>query len=271
VTAAQQPDPAGVESLDPDLTERSAAAAPEKKRLDLSTVQIGASALASVTSALAASVFGVAGTLIGAAVGSIVSTVAGAIYADSLRRAGQRVRATQAIVVRPVDPDVTPTVRLYADQPQTRPISHPAPVEVTPEVSVPAAVRVPVVPWWRGRPGAVLAVCVLGFAISVGAITATEALRQQPVSGGTGTTVGRVLGQDPSATEQTPTPTPSTSPTDSAPPSATPATSAPAIAPTAVPTTAPTTGTPDVTSAPAAGSGSGGSGVADQGPGAERR
>jgi hypothetical protein len=75
-------------------------------------VQVGASAAAAVTSALAASFFGVAGTLIGAAVGSIVSTIAGALYADYMRRAGRRLRDTKSVVIQRIPSDVLATTPL---------------------------------------------------------------------------------------------------------------------------------------------------------------
>jgi hypothetical protein len=82
------------EGTDPDLRTQK-----ESPRSGISTVQVGASAAAAVTSALAASVFGVAGTVIGAAVGSIVSTIAGALYTDYLGRAQERLKVVTTEVV----------------------------------------------------------------------------------------------------------------------------------------------------------------------------
>lgn len=84
------------EGSDPDRSDR----AREGQRIGVSTVQVGASAAAAVTSALAASFFGVAGTLIGAAVGSIVSTIAGALYTEYLSRAGERIRVTRSVTIQ---------------------------------------------------------------------------------------------------------------------------------------------------------------------------
>jgi hypothetical protein len=64
--------------------------------LKLSPVQVAASALASVSAAVVASLFGVAGTIIGAAVVSVVATVASAVYAASIRRAHVQVRQLQS-------------------------------------------------------------------------------------------------------------------------------------------------------------------------------
>jgi hypothetical protein len=98
------------EGFDPDLPEEKHSQ--ESRAARVSTVQVGASAAAAVTSALAASFFGVAGTLIGAAVGSVVSTVAGALYADYLRRAGSRLRTTSTVVVQRLPSEVLTTTPL---------------------------------------------------------------------------------------------------------------------------------------------------------------
>lgn len=63
----------------------------EAPRLQLSLVQVLAAALASITSAVILSRFGVAGTYLGTAVGSIVSTVSVAIYSHTMRQARRRV------------------------------------------------------------------------------------------------------------------------------------------------------------------------------------
>jgi phage tail tape-measure protein len=58
----------------------------EKNEGQLSALQVAAGALAAVSAAVAASFFGVAGTVIGAAVASVVSTVGAAVYTESMRR-----------------------------------------------------------------------------------------------------------------------------------------------------------------------------------------
>src|SRR5689334_25037241 len=73
-------------------------AAPARPAIDLKPTQLAGGALAAVTSAVAASKFGVTGTVMGAAFGSVVSSVASAIYQTSLTRAGDRIRT---IVVAP--------------------------------------------------------------------------------------------------------------------------------------------------------------------------
>ena len=53
---------------------------------------MAASALAAVSSAVLLSFFGVAGTLIGAALASVISTVGAALYSTSLKKTNDRLR-----------------------------------------------------------------------------------------------------------------------------------------------------------------------------------
>jgi hypothetical protein len=66
----------------------------QPERLSLSATQIVASVLAAVSASVAASYFGIAGTMIGAALGSVISVVGGAIYAHSIHKTRQRLRRT---------------------------------------------------------------------------------------------------------------------------------------------------------------------------------
>ncbi len=69
----------------------------ERPRLEINWVQSAGGSLAAVSSAVLLSTFGVAGTLIGAAVGSLVITVGGALYSYSIRATRQRVATAQTI------------------------------------------------------------------------------------------------------------------------------------------------------------------------------
>jgi hypothetical protein len=69
-----------------------------RPRLELSATQLIATALAAITATVAASYLGVAGTVIGAAVVSVVSAVGNALYTHSLRTTHARVRG--AVPVR---------------------------------------------------------------------------------------------------------------------------------------------------------------------------
>lgn len=71
----------------------------ERPRIEVNWVQSTAGALAAVSSAVLLSTFGVAGTLIGAALGSLVITLGGAVYSYSIRATRHQVAATQAVAV----------------------------------------------------------------------------------------------------------------------------------------------------------------------------
>ncbi|WP_084957741.1 hypothetical protein [Thermoactinospora rubra] len=64
----------------------------EQPKFELSVPQVAGGALAAVTAAVAASYLGVTGTVIGAAVASVASTVGGAVYTHYLQRTGEKVR-----------------------------------------------------------------------------------------------------------------------------------------------------------------------------------
>lgn len=136
-----------VSSTTPDAPQRSS-----ERFFGLSTPQVAGSALAAGTSALAASFLGVGGTIIGALVGSIVATIASAVYSHSLRRAGQRLR-----VLRPV-----PVNGRAPDEPQV--------------VAGPLRAGQP-----RRWPHLVIGV-VAGAVIALGAITGIEAMLGHPIS-----------------------------------------------------------------------------------------
>ena len=105
----------------------------QPERVEISWVQVSASALAAVSSAVLLSTVGVAGTLIGAAVGSVVATVGNAVYAHYLSVSRARVAAAQAAALERVtrarsgasavwadsrrnDPDHGPTTTLREEQ-----------------------------------------------------------------------------------------------------------------------------------------------------------
>lgn len=71
------------------------------RRVGLSGSQVAASALAAVSSAVAASYLGVAGTVIGAGVGSVIATVCTALYQHSLTRTNERIRKVAPVTARP--------------------------------------------------------------------------------------------------------------------------------------------------------------------------
>jgi hypothetical protein len=90
---------------EPDRREESHEQA--RPRLEVSGTQVAAGALASVSAAVVASLFGAAGTLIGAAVASVVTTVGSAVYGLWLRHTGAKLRQAQGVLpFRPTLPSI---------------------------------------------------------------------------------------------------------------------------------------------------------------------
>lgn len=118
--------------------------------LGVSVAQISSGALASVTAAVVASYFGVGGTLIGAAITSVVATLGGALYRQSIERAQARV--------------------LIRRNPRTG--------VVTREIIPPAAGQ----PRRQLRWGPIIGTIVLVFVLALGSITAFEVVAKKPVA-----------------------------------------------------------------------------------------
>ncbi|GGS81381.1 hypothetical protein ACIBIZ_34120 [Nonomuraea spiralis] len=72
----------------------------KQRKLELSVPQIVGSALAALTAAVAASYLGTAGTLIGAAMMSLASTVVADVYTHYLKRTGDKVKQHTVIAWR---------------------------------------------------------------------------------------------------------------------------------------------------------------------------
>ncbi|WP_336028898.1 hypothetical protein [Geodermatophilus sp. FMUSA9-8] len=139
-------------------------------RLQLSPVQVAAGALAAVSSAVVLSFFGVAGTVIGAALASIVSTVGSALYSASLTTTGERLR--KARVHRPA------------------PVADPADTTATRELPASLDPRRAPAPRQRPRWVRVGAYAAAVFVTAMVVVTGIELVSQQPVSalvGGTET------------------------------------------------------------------------------------
>lgn len=94
----------------------------KKPRLNLTTSQVAASALAACCASIVASYLGVAGTVIGAAVGSVVATTGAAVWGHVFRTGGDKIKQTllvngQFIAVEQDPADEGPP----ADQPAQAP------------------------------------------------------------------------------------------------------------------------------------------------------
>lgn len=201
--------------------------------------QIAGGALAAVTTATVGSQLGVAGTLAGAAVASVVAAVAGTLYTRGLEHTRDGVKK---IVLR--DPKGGDTEVLTVPDEGVRETS----MQTTAVPTSGSAARPAKHSAWRSPwalAGGMVATAAVTFVVSLGAITGWEFTSGQTLNGKEGTTIGQV------SNRQSETPTPSASPTVTASPTATPsATETPSETPTPTPaeSTTPTeTPTPGVT------------------------
>ncbi len=202
-------------------------------------VKIGAGSLAAVSAAVAASTLGVAGTLAGAALASVVGSVGTELYANSLDRARNRLSRTRAGLVAGGAPEsmVEETSADVRTEPAVRPVSPPPPER------------------GRSRWKRVALAAAAVFLLAMAALTAFELLAGRSVAALFGdesagsTTIGSTVDDVPAATpepersavpdEETPSPSEeSPSPTPSATPEPSPAESpAPEPAPASRPAT----------------------------------
>jgi len=197
---------------------------------EVSWFQLAASVLAAVTAAWIASSLGVAGTLVGAAVGSAVVTLTSAFYARTLDK-GRTLLVTTAsgtVIQRRVDEDgeIAETLDQAAEE---------APVKSAEFVPDEAAPRL----HWK----TIVVTTVVVLALAIAAISTVELVTGRELDGSKGTTIGHTFGGDkgnpePSdpTTDPTTTPTPSATTTTPTPTATTPTPSASATTPTPSPT-----------------------------------
>jgi hypothetical protein len=214
-----------------------------------------AGALAAVCAAVIGSFLGVAGTLVGAAVASIIGSVGTEIWARSLRHGQKKLQETVAPAFIKAPAAVgTPEVAAAGD-------------DELPSHTVPADAPKRQIRWKR-----VWLVAGVVFVLAMGSLTVFELISGKSVASAVGnstgatSTVGGLLNPGNSSSDKTTTPTVTTTPTPDVSPTTDTATEAPATSsPTSPadtgstdgntePTTAPTTEAP-VQSPPAADSG----------------
>ncbi|WP_156251511.1 hypothetical protein [Pseudactinotalea terrae] len=157
------------------------AAPPRRRVIELSFVQLVAGALAAMTSALIGSRIGVSGTVIGAAVGSLVAGVAGSVYTASLQR-GRQVIARAPVALR------SPTLVMRRST-AVLPTAAAVPPGVPGQAVLDAR---PVLPARRPRWKPVLAAAAAMFVLAALGITALELATGQSLSGRDGTTISQV-------------------------------------------------------------------------------
>jgi hypothetical protein len=193
-------------------------------RLKLSPSQVAASSVAACSSALVASFLGVAGTIGGAAIGSVVATTGTAVYGHALRRGGTKIAerlGPDAVVADEAESETAPRTQ--------------AGIALTPEAdglagaieraTSPGPSRTPPKTGYRKSIAlAVAMLAVFGAAITVG-LLAGGPIRQA----GTGYNFTRpqTVTQGPSASPSTGSPTATTTTSPSASTSATASSSAP--------------------------------------------
>jgi hypothetical protein len=133
-----------------------------RPRLDLSATQLVATALAAITATVVGSYLGVSGTVLGAAVASVVAAIGNAVYGHSLRSTRDRVR------------EVVPAAR-FTGRPAVEPLGPLAP-ELLPVLPTPSGRREhrP----WRGIALGSISVFVAVLAV----ITGVEVVAGRPIS-----------------------------------------------------------------------------------------
>ncbi|MFE2873213.1 hypothetical protein [Embleya sp. NPDC059259] len=89
----------------------------ERRRIDVNAVQVVGSALAAISSAFLLSTLGVAGTVIGAALASVVATVGSAVYVHLFRRTGEQLRDVRATLSPPHEGGPSPDPGAVPDRP----------------------------------------------------------------------------------------------------------------------------------------------------------
>ena len=217
---------------------------PEKqgeKKTQVSPAQVGGAALASVTAAFLGSRLGVAGTVVGAALTSVIITVGGALYQRSIEKTKEKavVAAARASVLRQrrVPPGqagaeaATRKLQVSGLQwPGGEAVEEPATELVEREARTVLSPPVPRRRW--GRWTLVGATCSAVFAVAMLLVTGFENVTGRPLSGGDdGTTLGQVFKpaprapveiapaepttSEPAPTSETPTAEPSAPPTSS--------------------------------------------------------
>jgi len=236
--------------------------APERIWSSIDIPKTIAGTLAAVSAAVVGSFLGVAGTLVGAAVASIVGSVGTEIYQRWINRGSQKIKTT--FVTAPAAVGTPPVAAAEEESPSDEP---PAP---------PRNIR-----WGR-----VATVAGALFVLAMGLLTAAELISHKSVADAVGnkssgtTTVGSLLGGDGEKKNNKPavTPSDSTSPSEepSGEPGTTPSespspssTTEPSEAPTSeAPSEAPEQTTPPATEGDTGGdtSGDGGSGVEEVPP-----
>ncbi|MEO9198119.1 MAG: hypothetical protein ABI206_05145 [Antricoccus sp.] len=198
---------------DPDHAAVADAEKPSKKKfLDLSLSQVIGGSLAAATAAALGSRLGVAGTVIGTALISVISATGAAFYTASLRH-GRQTMQTVVIAARGRrGVQSTQTVTMQSADPATDDSSSASTDDERGAGAIAKANKKPI-----------LIGALAFFLIAILGVTGFELITGSAISGGGGTTIGRVVGVDHSSTpappsnqdRQSPSTQPSTQPSGS--------------------------------------------------------
>jgi len=180
------------------------------QKLEIDWLKTAGGAFAAVSSAFLLSTLGAAGTIIGAALGSVIVTVGGALYSQGLARSHRRLAQVQTAAMRKVgvaQAEVRRAVRNPGDgEAVDAHLAHAEERLADVKDDLGAIADEPTGPGWRERlvvlPWKRISLIAAGlFVAAVLAITAFELVAGQSVSsitggteGGGGPTIGRILG-----------------------------------------------------------------------------
>lgn len=167
-----------------------------EKKSKIKPAQVAAAALASLTAAFLGSTLGVYGTVIGAGLVSVFTTIGGEFYLRSFRRSAEAAkRAREAALSRAHRAPARPSA--WGSAAETVPFGVPVRSQAMParHLARPPVVpqAPPATPPLRLRWPVIAAMSVLAFALGMVAVTGIEGLTGKTLSGGEGSTVARVV------------------------------------------------------------------------------
>ncbi|WP_433408387.1 hypothetical protein ACQPZU_19395 [Saccharomonospora azurea] len=180
-----------VENTDSQQSEKS-------EKSGLSPVQVAAAALAAVTAAFLCSTLGVYGTVVGAGLLSVVTTVGSELFMRSLERTKNAARVVAGRRKREAaHQDLDRTVYLPAVT-QQRWDEHAAAMERTRVLASPGPVENSRArrQWWRRRGPVLAATSALAFVIGMLVVTGYEGVTGKALSGDGSTTVSSIVRGD---------------------------------------------------------------------------
>ncbi|HET6291474.1 MAG TPA: hypothetical protein VFG15_32630 [Amycolatopsis sp.] len=140
-------------------------------------VQVTAAAMAAITAAMLGSTLGVAGTVAGAGLASVITTLGGELYLRSLQRTKDAALKARVVLTVPgrrrvLDPAEQETVRLKPSDDEEKPAGRK----------------------FKPRWAVIAGVSAVAFAVALVAITGFEGATGKTFGGGTGTTIGKIIG-----------------------------------------------------------------------------